>query len=72
MAGFAAPLEQLIEQLAALPSVGRKSAQRLAFHILSMSDERAKSFTDSIINARSRIHRCSVCCDLTDGEMCSI
>lgn len=72
MAGFAAPLEQLIEQLAALPSVGRKSAQRLAFYILSMSDEKAKNFTDTILNARSKIHRCPVCCDLTDGEMCNI
>ena len=72
MGSFTPSLEQLIEQFAKLPSVGRKSAQRLAFHILDMSDAEAEKFTQTILNARSSIHRCPVCCDLTDGELCTI
>ncbi len=72
MGSFTPSLEQLIEQFARLPSVGRKSAQRLAFHILNMTDDQAKNFTETIINARSSIHRCPVCCDLTDGKICSV
>lgn len=72
MAGFAAPLEELIDQFARLPSIGRKSAQRLAFHVLSMKQEDAERFINSISTARTAIHRCSVCCNLTDREICSI
>ena len=72
MSGFTPSLEQLIEQFARLPSVGRKSAQRLAFHILSMTDEEAKKFTSTILNARKSIHRCEICCNLTDGDVCSV
>lgn len=70
--GFSPSLEKLIDSLAALPSIGRKSAQRLAFHFLSMSDEQAENFTNAILSARKNIHRCPVCCDLTDGEQCLI
>lgn len=72
MEGFAAPLEELIDSFAALPSIGRKSAQRLAFHILSMNDEEAGKFINSITSARSSIHRCPVCCNLTDKDVCRI
>ena len=72
MSGFTPSLDKLIEQFAKLPSVGRKSAQRLAFHILEMSDKDAQTFTDTILNARESIHRCEVCCNLTDGEVCSV
>lgn len=72
MSGFTPSLEKLIDQFARLPSIGRKSAQRLAFYMLDMSEADAKSFTETIMNARSSIHRCSVCCDLTDGEICSV
>ncbi len=72
MSGFTPSLERLIEQFARLPSVGKKSAQRLAFHILNMSDEEAKKFTDAINDARSSIKKCTVCCNLTDGEKCHI
>lgn len=72
MSGFTPSLDKLIEQFARLPSVGRKSAQRLAFHILEMSDKDAQTFTDTILNARESIHRCEICCNLTDGEVCSV
>ena len=72
MSGFTPSLERLIEQFARLPSVGKKSAQRLAFHVLNMSDEEAKKFTDAILSARESIKKCTVCCNLTDGEVCHI
>lgn len=72
MSSFTPSLEKLIEQFAKLPSVGRKSAQRLAFHMLSLSDADAAAFTDAIMNARTSIHRCSVCCNLTDNDVCSV
>ena len=72
MAGYAPSLEALIDSFARLPSIGRKSAQRLAFHIISESDEEVNSFIQSILDARSGIHRCSVCCNLTDDDICPI
>lgn len=72
MSSFTPSLEKLIEQFAKLPSVGRKSAQRLAFHMLSLTDDEAATFTDAIMTARKSIHRCKVCCNLTDNEVCSV
>ncbi len=72
MGSFTPSLDQLIEQFARLPSVGKKSAQRLAFHVLNMSDADAQRFTDTILNARKSISRCKICCNLTDGEICSV
>ncbi len=72
MSGYTPSLEQLIEQFAKLPSVGKKSAQRLAFHVLNMSDAEAQKFTDTILNARKSIKRCKICCNLTDGEVCGV
>ena len=72
MGGFTPSLETLIDQFARLPSIGRKSAQRLAFHILSMSDTDAKKFTDSIMNARTAIKKCEICCNLTDDSICTV
>ena len=72
MAGTAAPLARLIELFERLPGIGSKSAQKLAFHILNMNDAQINYFTDTIKNAHQKIHRCSECCDLTDGEKCNI
>ncbi len=67
-----APLETLIEQLERLPSIGRKSAQRLAFHLLRASDEDAAAFVEAIVNARETIHECAVCCNLADAQTCPV
>ena len=72
MANSAAPLARLIELFERLPGIGNKSAQKLAFHILNMNDAQIKYFTDTITNAHEKIHRCHVCCDLTDREKCTI
>ncbi len=72
MAGFTPSLENLIDRFASLPSVGRKSAQRLAFHVLDMDDTQAENFIEAIRNARKSVHRCSICCNFTDNDICSI
>ena len=68
----AVPLQKLIEQFERMPGIGKKSAQRIAFHVLGMSEKEAKNFAQCIIDAKEKIHRCSVCGDLTDGELCPI
>ncbi len=55
-----------------MPGIGHKSAQRLAFHVLNMTDEEIREFTEAVIEAHDKIHHCSVCCDLTDQEICRI
>ena len=65
-------LEKLIEQFQKMPSIGRKTAQRMAFHVLDLSEDEAKEFADAIINAHTKIHRCSLCHNLTENELCPI
>ena len=69
---FPAALEKLVEQFARLPGIGSKSAQRLAFHVLSLTDEEAKEFADAINEAKRTVTCCPVCRNLTDGGVCSI
>ena len=66
------PLDVLTEQFRKLPGIGKKSAQRIAFHILRMTDEQAEEFLRSIEEARKVIHLCPLCQNLTDGEVCSV
>lgn len=66
------PFERLTEQFARLPGVGRKSAQRMAFYILGLSDADAKAFSDAITDAKSRVKRCRICQNLTDSEICPV
>jgi len=68
----ALPLVKLIEQFARLPGVGRKSAQRFAFAILDMPEDKAREFAQVILDARTLIRKCPVCGNLTDGELCPI
>ena len=68
----ALPLRRLIEHFERLPGIGKKSAQRLAFYVLSMPKERAKDFADCIIQAHEKIHRCPVCQNLTEDALCPI
>ena len=67
-----APLETLVEQFEKLPGIGHKTAQRLAYHILSVSKEEAEQFASAIVNAHEKIHYCKVCCNLTDQELCPV
>lgn len=68
----ALPLVLLAEQFAKLPGIGMKTAQRLAYFVMGMSDEEAKEFADAIINAHSTVKECSICRNLTDGGICPI
>ena len=72
MARNVIPLTNLIEQFERMPGIGHKSAQKLAFYILGMSDDEVKRFAENIILAKQKIHHCKVCCDLTDSDICSI
>lgn len=67
-----APLSRLIEQFERLPGIGRKSAERLAYHVLGMSEEEVRTFTGAVREAHEKIHYCKVCCNLTDEELCPI
>lgn len=65
-------LARLIEQFERLPGIGHKTAQRLAFYVLDLSEQEAKAFAGAILEAKEKIKYCSVCQNLTDGEKCSI
>ena len=69
---FPAPLENLVEQFARLPGIGGKSAQRLAFHVLSLPMEEAQAFADAILEAKKAVTCCPVCRNLTAGGLCPI
>lgn len=66
------PLTKLTEHFERLPGIGKKSAQRLAYHVLNMPQEKALDFANSIVEAREKIKRCGVCQNLTDTEVCPI
>ena len=69
---YAKPLGRLITELSRLPGIGGKTAQRLAFHILSMDEKEARGLADAIIDAKTNMKYCSVCGNLTDTDPCSI
>ena len=60
-----AALEKLVEQFQKIPSIGRKTAQRMAFHVLDLPENEAKEFADAILEAHTKIHHCSLCHNLT-------
>ena len=69
---FPAALQNLTDAFARLPGIGGKSAQRLAFHVLSLPLDEAQEFADAILAAKREIHTCPVCQNLTDREVCPI
>ncbi len=69
---FPAALLELADQFARLPGVGGKTAQRLAFHVLSLPSQEVQAFADALIAAKNTVHTCPVCQNLTDREVCSI
>ena len=66
------PLRKLIEHFASLPGIGSKSAQRLAFHILSLPTEQVTDFAKTLTEAKTAIHNCRICQNFTDKEICDI
>lgn len=69
---FPAALQELADQFAKLPGIGGKTAQRLAFYVLSLPIDEAQAFADAIIEAKNTVHACPVCQNLTDKEVCPI
>ena len=69
---FPAALQNLADQFARLPGIGGKTAQRLAFHVLSLPLEEAETFSAAILEARKQVHTCPNCQNLTDRELCPI
>jgi len=69
---FPSALENLIDKFATLPGIGRKSAQRLAFFMISLPDEEAVSFAEAITEAKANVECCIRCLNLTDSELCMI
>ncbi len=72
MSLYPASFEKLTDQLRRLPGVGAKSAQRMAFWLLSLSDSEAEAFADAIVEAKHSLRRCSICQNLSDQEVCGI
>ena len=68
----ALPLVLLTEQFAKLPGIGMKSAQRLAYHVMSMSKEDAEQFAQAIVNVHKTVHLCKECQNFTDMELCPV
>ena len=69
---YSESINQLIEELASLPNIGPKSAQRLAFHILNMPEKRVEQLASNILNARKKICLCKKCFKLSDQELCPV
>ena len=69
---FALPVQKLIEEFEKLPGIGRKTAQRLAFHVLGLSEDRVIGFAKALVEAKRKTRDCSVCHNLTDTDPCRI
>ncbi|HEY3294643.1 MAG TPA: recombination mediator RecR [bacterium] len=72
VARFSPSLERLVELISKLPGLGRKSAARLALHILRHSEDEAEALAQAILDVKRRVHLCRVCSNFTEGEICSI
>ena len=69
---YAAPIARLIDAFESLPGIGHKTAQRLAFYILTLPGEKAAEFAAAITDAKQKIHYCKQCFNLTDQDLCAI
>ena len=67
-----APLSRLVDEFEALPGIGHKSAQRLAYHVIGLPKNKAEELASAILEAHEKIHYCRVCCNLTDQELCPV
>lgn len=72
MSFYSAPVARLIDEFEKLPGIGHKTAQRLAFHVLNLSEEKVENLSDAIKEAKKRTRYCSICSNLTDVDPCAI
>ena len=69
---YSSQISKLIEELERVPGIGAKSAQRLAFHMISMPKEQVESLAEAMVTARNNVRYCKCCCTLTDQDLCPI
>lgn len=69
---YAVPIQRLIEEFEKLPGIGHKTAQRLAFHVLSLPEDRVITFAKALVDAKRKTGFCSVCGNITDANPCRI
>ncbi|SHH29949.1 recombination mediator RecR [Tepidibacter thalassicus] len=69
---YSGPIERLIEEFTKLPGIGKKTAQRLAFHVINMNISDVEKLSNAILEAKKEIKYCSICCNITDKNPCSI
>ena len=72
MAQLSESVARVIDQLARLPGIGRKSAERIAYHLLRVNKAEALELADAIRDVRENVHYCQTCCNLAEGSQCSI
>ena len=72
MQTYTGPISRLIEEFSKLPGVGRKTAQRLAFHVINMNTNDVEALSKAIVDAKKEIRYCSVCYNITDKDVCSM
>ena len=65
-------LQDLIESFKLLPGIGEKTAERLAFYMLNLEEDKTDFFSDSIKNAKNKLHKCPICSNITDKDNCNI
>lgn len=72
MENYSEPIDRLINEFSKLPGIGRKTAQRLAFHVINMNPDDVSSLSKALMDAKKEIKYCKVCCNISDSDICSI
>lgn len=72
MENYSEPIDRLINEFSKLPGVGRKTAQRLAFHVINMNENDVKGLAKALVDVKQEIKYCSVCCNISDSDLCPI
>lgn len=72
MENYSEPIDRLINEFSKLPGIGRKTAQRLAFHVINMNPDDVSSLSKALMDVKREIKYCKVCCNISDSDICSI
>lgn len=72
MENYSEPIDRLINEFSKLPGIGRKTAQRLAFHVINMDIKDVTGLSKALVDVKNEIKYCSVCCNISDSEICPI
>ncbi len=72
MENYSEPIDRLINEFSKLPGIGRKTAQRLAFHVINMNPDDVSSLSKALMDVKKEIKYCKVCCNISDSDICPI